>query len=136
MRRFIAFIMLAVTILFGIGFSTPGMMKNSNLSLDFTSGREFVYTVENLNTDDDTTISKSQMNKLANDLSSRLNDAGVTRYEIVIEEVANDVENAHNQIRVLVAQDYSDQYNHIKQLMSFNSSFPIFNSQSSGITTR
>lgn len=125
MRRFIAFIMLAVTILFGIGFSTPGMMKNSNLSLDFTSGREFVYTVENLNTDDDTTISKSQMNKLANDLSSRLNDAGVTRYEIVIEEVANDVENAHNQIRVLVAQDYSDQYNHIKQLMSFNSSFTL-----------
>ena len=126
MRRFIAFIMLAVTILFGIGFSTPGMMKNANLSLDFTSGREFVYTVENINDDDDTTITKSQMNKLANDLSSRLNDAGVTKYEITIEEVQDTfIENAHNQIRVSVAQDYSAQYDHIKKLMSFNSSFTL-----------
>ncbi len=126
MRRFIAFIMLAVTILFGIGFSTPGMMKNANLSLDFTSGREFVYTVENISEDDDTTITKSQMNKLANDLSSRLNAAGVTKYNIAIEEVQDtSIENAHNQIRVSVAQDYSAQYDHIKQLMSFNSSFTL-----------
>lgn len=126
MRRFIAFIMLAVTILFGIGFSTPGMMKNANLSLDFTSGREFVYTVENISEDDDTTITKSQMNKLANDLSSRLNAAGVTKYNIAIEEVQDtSIENAHNQIRVSVAQDYSAQYDHIKQLISFNSSFTL-----------
>lgn len=66
------------------------------------------------------------MNKLANDLSSRLNAAGVTKYNIAIEEVQDtSIENAHNQIRVSVAQDYSAQYDHIKQLMSFNSSFTL-----------
>jgi len=115
MRRFIGFLILAISILLGVGFSTPGMMKSANLSLDFTAGKEFVYTVENY--DETRVVDDKEMNKLVNDLSSRLDDAGVNRYEVIIE--------GNDQIRVRVTQDYESKYDHIKRLMSFNSTFTL-----------
>lgn len=122
MRRFIAFIMLAVSILLGVGFATPGMMRNAKLSLDYTSGREFIYSVERKSSDDDTTIRDSEMNELVNSLSNRLNDAGVSRYNVIIE--------GNDQVRVQVSQDYNDKYEHIKKLMSFDSDFTLAASDS------
>lgn len=115
MRRFIGFILLAISILIGVSFSTPGMMKDANLSLDFTSGKEFVYTVENY--DDTLVVDDSEMNELVNDLSERLDNAGVNRYELLIE--------GNDQIRVRVTEDYAERYEHIKKLMSFSSTFTL-----------
>lgn len=123
MRRFIGFLILAISILLGVGFSTPGMMKSANLSLDFTGGKEFVYTVENY--DSTRVVDDKEMNELVNDLSTRLDDAGVNRYEVIIE--------GNDQIRVRVTEDYESKYDHIKRLMSFNSTFTL--TTSDGLNT-
>lgn len=122
MRRFIAFIMLAVSVLLGLGFSTPSMMKNANLSLDYTSGKEFVYSVERKAADDDTTIRDNEMNELANILSTRLDNAGISRYQVILE--------SNESVRVQVSTDYDNKYEHLKRLMAFDADFTLATSDS------
>ncbi|MCH5172044.1 MAG: hypothetical protein J1F31_04400 [Erysipelotrichales bacterium] len=132
MRRFIAFIILAISVMLGIGFATPGMMKNANLSLDYTTGREFVYTVEKKAEGDDMSIDSNEMNELVNNLSARLDSANVSRYQIIIEDSVDTVYSGESQIRVQVSADYDAKYEHIKRLMSFDSEFSLATSDSDG----
>lgn len=113
MRRFVAYLILCVSMLLGIGFHMGQLTATVNPGVDYSGGKEFVYRVQD-KTDEESPLQDDDLNRLANQLSDRLNRAGVSRYQIEIE--------GNDQIRVAVSSKSSSQYEHIQKLMAFDGS--------------
>ena len=86
-----AIIMIA-TILLAV-FSTPWVVKNTNLGLDLKGGFEVLYEVQPL--EDGDVIDKSAMNATVRAINNRINVLGVSEPDVRIEE--------NNRIRVQLA---------------------------------
>ena len=122
MRRLWAYILLALTsfILVGVGF-VP-LMRQTNANIDYQSGREIIFHIENKDGNDNLTEQelKEQLDDTANTMKERLANQDVTRYEITTQ--GNDT------ISLILSQDYEQQYTNIIQYMEFDGSFALLNS--------
>ena len=119
MRRLWAYILLALTSLILVGVGFVPLMRNTNANIDYQSGREILFHVENKN-DVDNELSEKQLEQLADMMSERLKNQNVTRYEVDVQ--GNDT------ISVILSQDYEKQYTNIIQYMEFDGSFALTNS--------
>lgn len=116
MRRFIAFLILSISILLGIGFNAGNVLKNTNAGVDYDAGREFVYRITD-EQDEDIVLDDKDIERVKDTLEDRLKDAGVDRYKIQIEGT--------DQIRVIVSKTTVTEYAYIQRLMSFNAKFEL-----------
>lgn len=116
MRRLIAFIVLAASIVLGVMFNIVPELNKTHSGLDYTSGREFVYRLS-IPDSEETIVTDSQINKLVATLEARLDRANVNRYKIIVE--------GNDQVRVAVHQETIKEYAHIKQLMNYNGRFEL-----------
>lgn len=116
MRRFVAFLVLSISVLLGVAFNFGNVLRNTNAGVDYDAGREFVFRVSDIE-DEETILRENDINKIKDIVEKRLNDAEVNRYKILTE--------GNDQIRVVVGETTTTQYEYIKELISFNATFEL-----------
>ena len=115
MRRFIAYLSLAVASLVTVGATFTAAFTKTQSNLDFANGKELVFRISNL---DETEVDGTDgVNEIASIMEERLENYGATRYEVITE--------GEDTIKVKVGETYSDQYEQIKTYLSFNGSFAL-----------
>lgn len=77
MRRFIAYILMALSILLAVGVSATTVFSRLNAGREFTNSYEVLYTVEG---------SESQVEDVATEFRKRLDDFAVEDYSVAIQE--------------------------------------------------
>lgn len=77
MRRFIAYILMALSILLAVGVSATTVFSRLNAGREFTNSYEVLYTVEG---------SESQVEDVAKEFRKRLDDFAVEDYSVAIQE--------------------------------------------------
>ena len=77
MRRFIAYILMALSILLAVGVSATTVFSRLNAGREFTNSYEILYTVDG---------SESQVEETAKEFRKRLDDFAVEDYSVAIQE--------------------------------------------------
>ena len=126
MRRLWSHIILAATSLMMVGATFATVVTNIDSNIEFTSGRELVFRVaekgEDGNPDETITFDNADaVNEIAGIMEERMKTADVSRYKV--ETQGNDT------IKVSFVQDTDQQYEIIKNYLSFNASLAISNSK-------
>ncbi len=122
MRRLWAYFLLAFTSLVLVGVAFSPLLKSANSNIDYQSGREIIFHIENKDGNDTLTEQelKDQLQDTANTMKERLANQDVTRYEITTQGT--------DTISLILSQDYEQQYTNIVQYMEFDGSFALLNS--------
>lgn len=116
MKRFIAYILLALSVFLGIGATFVPVATNINADLSFKDGKKFTYQL--VNRDESDLENDENANKdMAAIMESRLQTWGVSDYKI--ETVGNDI------IDVTLAAASVVEYDYIKNYLSFSANFSI-----------
>ena len=79
MRRFIAYIMMALTILLAVGVSATPVFSRINAGREFTNSYEIVYTVE---AKEENNADESSVNKVVEEFRARLDRFNVEDYSV------------------------------------------------------
>ena len=86
MRRLIAYIITALSMLLAIGVAATPVVTNLNTGREFTSGRDYRELVFNIAATDDEVKSKDRANEVAKEMSARLDNYNVEDYSIKIQD--------------------------------------------------
>ena len=126
MRRLWSHIVLAVTSLLMVGATFATVVTNIDSNIEFTSGRELVFRVatkgEDGNPDETVKFENDKaVKETAKIMEERLKTAEVSRY--VVETQGNDT------IKVSLVQETNQEYEIIKNYLSFNATLAISNSK-------
>ena len=125
MRRLWSHIILAATSLLMVGATFATVVTNIDSNIEFSKGRELVFRVANKgedgNPDDTIELQDGAANEVAKIMEDRLKTADVSRYEVDVQ--GNDT------IKVSFVQDTDQQYEIIKNYLSFNATLAISNSK-------
>ena len=106
MRRFIAYLTLALAGLITVGATFTGAFTQTQSNLDFSTGKELVFRVSNL---DETEVDNDTgVKEIASIMEQRLGLYGSTRYEVITEGI--------DTVKVKVSENFSDQYEQIKTI--------------------
>ena len=127
MRRLWSHIILAATSLVMIGATFATVVTNIDSNIEYEKGKELVFRVVKKDEQDEipnydyTFDDKSAVNSVAETMEKRLKTAEVSRYQI--ETQGNDT------IKVKLVQETSQQYEIIKNYLSFNATLALSNSK-------
>jgi len=118
MRRLIAYISLAVTLIVAtaLNFFTP--IRNLNSNLEYTSGREFTYQIRNKasNTTEDG-LAEGALDEIFDVMDQRMETFGVSEYQLSKE--------GDDTIRATAALTSDNQYNRLRVYLNYNANFTI-----------
>lgn len=118
MKRFIAYILLALTVFLGIGATFVPVATELNADLSFKDGVKFTYQLVNrANDEDDIANDDNAAKDMASTMEKRLQNWGVSDYKI--ETIGNDM------IDVTLAAQSKTEYDYIKEYLAFNADFSI-----------
>ena len=126
MRRLWSHIILAATSLMMVGATFATVVTNIDSNIEFTSGKELVFRVaekgEDGNPDETITFDNADaVNEIADIMEERMKTADVSRYKIETQ--------GYDTIKVSFVQETDQQYEIIKNYLSFNASLAISNSK-------
>ena len=126
MRRLWSHIVLAATSLMMVGATFATVVTNIDSNIEFTSGRELVFRVaekgEDGNPDETITFDNADaVNEIADIMEERMKNANISRYKVETQ--------GYDTIKVSFVQDTDQQYEIIKNYLSFNASLAISNSK-------
>ena len=111
MRRLIAYIITALSMLLAIGVAATPVVTNLNTGREFTSGRDYRELVFNIAATDDEVKSKNRANEVAEEMSARLDNYNVEDYSIKVQD----------QDTITVAFDLSSkEYNYAAKYLCFS----------------
>ena len=126
MRRLWSHIILAATSLVMVGATFATVVTNIDSNIEFSKGRELVFRVaekgedgnpdETIELNDDTAVKE-----IARIMEERLETADISRYEVDVQ--------GYDTIKVSFVQDTDQQYEIIKNYLSFNATLAISNSK-------
>ena len=129
MRRLWAYIITAFTIIVTVGATFTAIFTNASSNIEYEDGHEITFVLSDKEDasnkifdgeDTNADARKEAVSDMAKEMESRLITAKVTRYKIAV--VGDDT------IKVTFAQETSEQYEQIKQYMTFNGVFAISDS--------
>jgi preprotein translocase subunit SecD len=120
MRRLIAYISLAVSLIVATALTILAPMKNFNSNLEYSNGREFVYRITPKEGDDSTATTDDlpigAIDEVFDIMDNRMETFGVSEYQLAKE--GNDVIRA-------TASLASDQYDRLRVYLNYNANFTI-----------
>jgi preprotein translocase subunit SecD len=123
MRRFIAYITLAVSALLMIAVTFSQVFVQTSSNIEYTDGRSLVYRISEDETDEQDTDGEisiedgTAIKDIASTMENRLKTAEVSEYGI--ETIGNDT------IKVTLSQPTEENYTQIKTYLSFNGAFAL-----------
>lgn len=126
MRRLWSHIIIAATSLLMIGATFATVLTNINSNIEFSSGKELVFRVmqkdEDGNIDRDFDFANNEaVKKTAKIMEDRLKTAEITQYKVETQ--------GFDTVKVSFVQDTDQQYEIIKNYLSFNATLAISNSK-------
>ena len=126
MRRLWSHIILAATSLVMVGATFATVVTNIDSNIEFTSGQELVFRVsqkgEDGNADNTTTFDNPDaVNEIAKIMEERLKKAEVSRYQVETQ--------GYDTIKVSFVQETDQQYEILKNYLSFNATLALSNSK-------
>ena len=126
MRRLWSHIILAATSLLMVGATFATVATNIDSNIEFTPGREFVFRVSEKGEDGnpDETVEfhdDAAVKEIAKIMEDRLNTAEVSRYTIETQ--------GYDTVKVSLVQESDEEYNILKNYLSFNATLAISNSK-------
>lgn len=126
MRRLWSHIIIAATSLLMIGATFATVLTNINSNIEFSSGKELVFRV--MQKDEDGNIDRvfdfannEAVKKTAKIMEDRLKTAEITQYKVETQ--------GFDTVKVSFVQDTDQQYEIIKNYLSFNATLAISNSK-------
>lgn len=126
MRRLWSHIIIAATSLLMIGATFATVLTNIDTNIEFTSGKELVFRIMQKNEDgnidrDFDFIDNEAVKKTAKIMEERLKTAEITQYKVETQ--------GFDTVKVSFVQDTDQQYEIIKNYLSFNATLAISNSK-------
>ena len=126
MRRLWSHIILAATSLLMVGATFATVVTNIDSNIEFTSGRELVFRVVEKDADGnpDETVEFTDdkaVKEIAGIMEDRLQTADISRYQVETQ--------GYDTVKVSFVQDTDQQYEIIKNYLSFNATLAISNSK-------
>ena len=126
MRRLWSHIIIAATSLMMVGATFATVVTNIDSNIEFTSGRELVFRVaekgDDGNPDETITFDNDKaVKEIAGIMEERMKTADISRYKVETQ--------GYDTIKVSFVQDTDQQYEIIKNYLSFNASLAISNSK-------
>ncbi|HZJ89275.1 MAG TPA: hypothetical protein VFD05_01145 [Bacilli bacterium] len=115
MRRLIAYITMATALVFGVAVNSLQPLKNIIPNLEYQSGREFVYRIEEK--DEDQGVPEEALDEVAELMDKRMQTYGVSEYNIAKE--------GDNIIRTTTALQTDRDYNRLQVFLNYNANFTI-----------
>lgn len=109
MRRLIAYISMAFAALLCIGVTANTVFSKMNFGREFTNSREVTYSIASK---EDKTLTKDNINSVANEMKSRLEQMHVEDYSLKIE--------GEDTIVVALVNNDDNQFNYIAKYLSFS----------------
>ena len=117
MRRMLSYLILSMTTFFLVAFNLLSVLGGLNANLEFTSGREMVFRIEDKENIDFVFPNDEEVTTIAETMIDRLENALVTKYEVVVEGV--------DQIRVTVSETSETKYSRLQNYLSFDADFTL-----------
>lgn len=114
MRRFIAYMSLALAGLATVGATFNSAFTKAKTNIEYTDGRALVFRVsdeENEELPDDAAL------QIAETMQERLEIYGETRYDVVTE--------GHDTVKVVLSEEQEGYYGELKRYLSFNGAFAL-----------
>ena len=126
MRRLWSHIILAATSLLMVGATFATVVTNIDSNIEYTSGREFVFRVsekgEDGNPDESVEFhDDAAVKEIAKIMEDRLNTAEVSRYTVETQ--------GYDTVKVSLVQESDEEYQILKNYLSFNATLAISNSK-------
>ena len=126
MRRLWSHIILAATSLLMVGATFATVVTNIDSNIEFASGRELVFRVVQKDADGNPDESfefedDSAVKEIASIMEDRLQTADISRYQVEVQ--------GYDTVKVSFVQDTDQQYEIIKNYLSFNATLAISNSK-------
>ena len=126
MRRLWSHVILAVTSLAMVGATFATVVTNIDSNIEFTSGKELVFRIAEKLDDGSpnesfTFENKEAVNEVAKIMEDRLKTAEISRYKVETQ--------GYDTIKVSFVQDTDQQYEIIKNFLSFNATLALSNSK-------
>ncbi len=117
MRRFAAYLTLAISglIMVGVTFSSTLVQANSNI--EYSDGRALVYRLSKENGDELTQEDEGASKEMASVMESRLKTAKVSNYDIVTE--------GDDTLKIVLAQNTEEGYNQVRAYLAFDGTFAL-----------
>ncbi|MGE4342199.1 MAG: hypothetical protein AB7E23_03795, partial [Bacilli bacterium] len=119
MRRLIAYIGLAVSLIVATALNVFAPIRGLNSNLEYTNGREFVYQI-NAKTDTETVtgdLPDGALDEIFDVMDQRMETFGVSEYQLSKE--------GSNIIRATAALPSDSQYNRLRVYLNYNANFTI-----------
>ena len=114
MRRFIAYMSLAIAGLATVAVTFNAAFTKTNSNIEYTDGRALIFRVSD---EENEELPSDAASEIAKTMQKRLDIYGETRYDIVTE--GNDT------IKVVLAEDQDGYYSELKRYLSFNGAFAL-----------
>ena len=114
MRRFIAYLSIAISSLLMVGMTFSSSFIQSKTNIEYTDGKALVYRMSN---EEDKEITEEETLKMASIMEGRLQTAEISHYDVMT--IGNDT------IKVVLSQENEENYNQIKTFLSFNGEFAL-----------
>lgn len=119
MRRFIAYITLTITLLFGAAINTITPLKSVISNHEYQTGREFTYRISDKE-DPDEVFANDDMeaiNEVASVMDQRMTNFGVSEFNIAKE--------GNNIIRTSTTLQSEEEYNRLQVYLNYDANFTI-----------
>jgi len=111
MRRFIAYILMALSIILAVGVSFVPTFKQMKTGREFTSGREIVFQLVD-RSNEENEIPENSSDDVAEEMRKRLNDMNVEDYTVKTQ--------GDDMVSVTFATDDENQFNYIVKYLNFD----------------
>ena len=117
MRRLFTYLVLSITTFLLVGINFLSVIGNINTNLEFTSGREMVFRIQDKENTDLIFANDDDVTLIANTMIQRLENALVTKYEVNVE--------GNDQIRVTVSESSQTKYRRLQDYLGFDAEFTL-----------
>jgi preprotein translocase subunit SecD len=117
MRRLFTYLVLSITTFLLVGINFLSVIGGINTNLEFTSGREMVFRIEDKENSDLIFTNDDDVTLIANTMIQRLENALVTKYEVNVE--------GNDQIRVTVSESSETKYQRLQEYLGFDAEFTL-----------
>ena len=125
MRRLWAYIIIAFTSIVLMGVTFPSIFENVQSNIEYQNGKELVFRISDKEDEDiDLPEDGSAAKNIADVMSKRLNDFGITSYTVATEGI--------DTVKVTFSGT-DDQYNKAQTLLSFNGSLALTTSKDDNV---
>lgn len=114
MRRFIAYMSLALAGLATVGVTFNSAFTKAKTNIEYTDGRALVFRVSD---EDNEELPDDAALQIAETMQERLEIYGETRYDVVTE--------GHDTVKVVLSEEQEGYYGELKRYLSFNGAFAL-----------